>query len=169
MMEFSIGFAKFLLLFVLCVVSQSRVEAENKVTVTSFNADVPGNDVVDSWNYDLANNLIASTINVKKNCPGSVEADVRVYQGDKMVNTINKNLDHPMKDFESYNMCGSIDCPEPDDDSCSMAEGEQSARDCDMSSWFSDMNPGDYRIICDFKQEDNILTTLTLDVTVESE
>ncbi|XP_076680962.1 uncharacterized protein LOC143375563 [Andrena cerasifolii] len=168
-MEYSIGITKFLLLFVLCIASWSRVEAKNKATVTSFNADVPGNDVVDSWNYDLANNLIASTIKVKKNCPGIIEVDIRIYQGENMVNTLNKKFEKPMKDFADYNICGSLDYPEPDDDSCSIAEGEQSAKDCDISSWFSDMNPGDYRIECDFKQEDNMLTSLKMDVTVESE
>ena len=167
-MEFSIGIAKFSLLFVLCVASWSRVEAENKVTVNSFSADVPGNDVVESWNYDLADNLIASTIKVKKNCPGMVEADIRVYQDDNIVNTMNKKFNKPMKDFADYNMCESMDSPEPDDDSCSIAEGEHSAKNCDMSSCFSDMNAGKYRIECDFKQEDTILTSIKMDITVES-
>lgn len=33
-----------------------------------------------------------------------------------------QNLKQPIKDFESYNICESIDSPDPEDDSCSIAE-----------------------------------------------
>ncbi|XP_029050226.2 uncharacterized protein LOC114879456 [Osmia bicornis bicornis] len=156
---------KLLLVSVLCVIPY--VKAENKVTVVDFKADVPGNDIVDSWSHDLTNNLISSNINIKKNCPGAIEAEIKVYQGDNLVNQMVQNLKQPIKDFESYQICESIDSPDLEDDSCSIAEGEQSAKNCDISGWFSDMSPGDYKVECSFKQAD-VITTLTLNVKIES-
>lgn len=51
----------------------SVFQSDNEVTINSFDVDIPDNDVMDSWTYDLANNLIGSTIAVKKNCPDLIE------------------------------------------------------------------------------------------------
>ncbi|CAK9796243.1 hypothetical protein ANTPLA_LOCUS707 [Anthophora plagiata] len=160
--------AKLLLVSVLCIISCSFVQSDNEVTINSFDVDIPDNDVMDSWTYDLANNLIGSTINVKKNCPDSIEMETRIYQENEIVNQIVKQLEKPIKDFESYGICATIDYPEPDDDTCSIAEGEQSAKDCDVSEWFRDMSPGKYTIQTDFKQNDNMIACVKIDVTVES-
>ncbi|CAK9824145.1 hypothetical protein ANTRET_LOCUS2360 [Anthophora retusa] len=160
--------AKLLLVSVLCIISCSLVQSDNEVTINSFDVDIPDNDVMDSWTYDLANNLIGSTINIKRSCPDSIEMDVRIYQDTEMVNQIFKKIDKPMKDFESYHICEAIDYPEPDDDTCSIADGEQSAKDCDISDWFRDMSPGKYSVQTDFKQGDNKVACVKIDLTVES-
>lgn len=45
-----------------------------------------------------------------------------MYKDGDVVNTFDKMFEHPMNDFANYNICGSVDSPEPDDDTCSMAE-----------------------------------------------
>lgn len=47
--------------------------------MVDFKADVPGNDIVDSWTHDLENNLVSSNINIKKNCPGPIEVENEAY------------------------------------------------------------------------------------------
>ncbi|KOX67750.1 hypothetical protein WN51_08123 [Melipona quadrifasciata] len=113
--------AKLLLVVVLCIVSLSHVEASNKVTVQGMEVNVPDNNIVGSWQPQVSNNLISSTINVIENCPGEIEADIKVYQGDDVVSQTTKKFDKPIKDFESMNICASIESPDPENDSCSVA------------------------------------------------
>ncbi|XP_050586402.1 uncharacterized protein LOC126920306 [Bombus affinis] len=160
---------KLLSVVILSIVSLSHVKAATKVTVTDFYVDVPDNELIDSWSHSLADNLISSQIFVKQDCPGEIEADITVYKGDDIVSQKNKKFDKPMKDFENYDICASIETPDSDDDSCSVAQGEQAASDCDVSDWFSSMKPGDYVAKCDFKQGDKLISSATLNVKVEAE
>ncbi|XP_017763371.1 PREDICTED: uncharacterized protein LOC108553116 [Eufriesea mexicana] len=160
---------KLLLVFVLCIVSILHVKAEKEISIVFFNVDVSNSDILNSWDGDLADNLISSTINVKENCPGQIEADIRIYQGDNLVNTMNKKYDKPMNEFENLDICGSVEAPEPDDDSCSIAEGEQTAKDCDIRSWFKDMSTGEYNIECDFKRLNDLICTVKVGVKIEGD
>ncbi|CAD1470919.1 unnamed protein product, partial [Heterotrigona itama] len=141
--------------------------ADNKVTVQDVKVDIPSNNIVGSWEPQVSNNLISSKIAIKENCPGEIEADIKVYQGDQIVSQTTKKFDKPVKDFESMNICSSVESPDLDDDSCSIAEGEQSATDCDVSDWFKQMKPGDYNAVCDFKQGGNTVASVTLSIKVE--
>ncbi|XP_050474521.1 uncharacterized protein LOC126865722 [Bombus huntii] len=159
---------KLLSVVILSIVSLSHVKAI-KVTITDFYVDVPDNDLIDSWSPSLSDNLISSQISVKQDCPGEIEADITIYNGDDVVNEMNKKFDKPMKELEGYNMCASIETPGSEDDSCSLAQGEQALSDCDVSDFFSSMNPGDYVAKFDFKQDDNLVSIATLKVKVEAE
>ncbi|XP_043519837.1 uncharacterized protein LOC122533826 [Frieseomelitta varia] len=161
--------AKLLLVVLLCIVSLSHVKASNKVTVQDMEVDIPSNNIVQSWEPQVANNLINSKINIKHNCPGEVEADIKVYQGDDVVSQTTKKFDKPIKDFESMNICTLVQGSDFEEDSCSIGMGEQLAEECDVSEWFSEMKPGDYKAKCDFKQGDEVITTVTLSVKVESD
>lgn len=117
----------------------------------------------------MGSNGLASVINIKNNCPGAVQAEIRVLKDDQIINSNVQNMKQPIKDFESYNMCASIDAPDTDDESCSIAQGEQTVKDCDVSSWFSDMDPGSYIAECDFKVKNELSATAYIYVTVESQ
>ncbi|KAK9303335.1 hypothetical protein QLX08_004933 [Tetragonisca angustula] len=161
--------AKLLLVVLLCIVSLLHVKASNKVTVQDMEVNIPSNDIVQSWEPQVSNNRISSTINIMKNCPGEIEADIKVYQGDDVVSQTTKKFDKPIEDFEKMNICESIESSDLEDDSCSIAMGEQSATDCDVSGWFSEMKPGDYKAQCDFKQGDNVVGIVILSVKVEED
>ncbi|XP_003485373.1 uncharacterized protein LOC100748835 [Bombus impatiens] len=159
---------KLLSVVILSIVSLSHVKAV-KVTITDFYVDVSDNDLVVSWSPSLSDNLISSQIFVKQDCPGEIEADITIYNGDDVINEMNKIFDKPIKELEGYNICASIETPNSEDDSCSLAQGEQAISDCDVSDFFSGMNPGDYTAKFDFKQDDNLVSTATLKVKVEAE
>ncbi|XP_043256410.1 uncharacterized protein LOC122399643 [Colletes gigas] len=162
------SFVKLPLVLILCIVSLSYTNAEKKVTVHSYNADVTnGNNVLDSWSPSLSNGLITSNIGVSQNCPSAAQVVIKIFKDEQLVNTFNQNFKQPIKEFESYNICSSIDAPEPDDDSCSVAQGEHTASDCDLSSFFSDMDNGQYIVECEFKFSNNVVSTAKLDLTVE--
>lgn len=44
-------------------------QAENKVTVNSINVDVSNEDILESWDASISNNLISITPKIKKDCP----------------------------------------------------------------------------------------------------
>ncbi|KOC65822.1 hypothetical protein WH47_10284, partial [Habropoda laboriosa] len=96
--------------------------SETKATIRTFDIDIPSNDVIDSWTYELENNLVDSTINIKQDCPESIELEIQVFQEDEVVSQVFKELDKPMKNFEDYGICGMLDYTEPDDDSCSILQ-----------------------------------------------
>ncbi|XP_060814570.1 uncharacterized protein LOC132906416 [Bombus pascuorum] len=154
---------------ILSIVTSSHITLA-KVSVTDFNVDVPDNEIIDSWRHKLLNNLISSEIIIKQNCPeGEIEAEITVYKDDDIILQKNTKLDKPMIDFQNYGICASIKTPDLDDDSCSIAQGEQGASECDVSDWFSSMNPGSYAAKCDFKRDGNLIAGITLSINVESE
>ncbi|XP_076223090.1 uncharacterized protein LOC116434457 [Nomia melanderi] len=157
-----------LLMFVLCVASWSSVKAENTVTITGYSVDITNSDVIKSWNTDVSDNVLASTININQDCPGSVQAEIAIYKEGNLVNTVSQTYKQPFKEFQGSNICGSIDGPEPDDESCSAVQGEQVASECDVRSWFSDMDVGSYDADCDFQIEGNSIAVAHLNVKVES-
>ncbi|XP_026672171.1 uncharacterized protein LOC108627769 [Ceratina calcarata] len=160
---------KLIFVTILCVALWMRAKADNKITVNSFDVDIPGNDIVGAWDHDLANNLISSTISIKRDCPGVFELDIKVYEGEAQVQQMNQKLKKPIKDIENYNLCASIDGPDPEDDQCSILEGEQSVKDCDVRDWFKDMSAGDYKVVATFSQDDQNVATITMNVLVEND
>ncbi|XP_043790775.1 uncharacterized protein LOC122713963 [Apis laboriosa] len=162
---------KLLLIFVLCIISSSyilNVKAENKVTVNSIKIDVSNEDVLESWDAGISNNLINTTPKIKKDCPSILEMDIKIYQDDQLVSQMTKQSEKPFKDLENANFCASVEYID-EDDGCSAAPGEQNASDCDISSMFNSMNPGNYKTVCEMKENDTEFATVTLEVTVEAE
>ncbi|XP_003690596.1 uncharacterized protein LOC100870371 [Apis florea] len=162
---------KLLLIFVLCIISSSyilNVKAENKVTINSIKIDVSNEDVLESWDASISNNLINTTPKIKKDCPSSLEIDIKIYQDDQLVSQMTKQSEKPFKDLENANLCASVEYID-EDDACSVAPGEQSASECDISSLLNSMNPGNYKTICDLKESDSVFATATLEITVEAE
>lgn len=148
--------------------SPNDQKADNKVTVNSVNIDISNEDVVESWDASISNNLISTTSKIKKDCPNILKIDVQIYQDDQMVSQMTKQFEKPFKDLENANMCASVEYID-EDDACSVAPGEQNASDCDISSMFSSMNPGNYKTICEMTEGDTVFATATLEVTVEAE
>ncbi|XP_016920678.1 uncharacterized protein LOC108003090 [Apis cerana] len=160
---------KLLLIFVLCIISSSyilNVKAENKVTVNSINVDVSNEDILESWDASISNNLISITPKIKKDCPSILKIDIKIYQNDQLVSQMTKQFEKPFKDLENANLCTSVEYID-EDDACSIAPGEQNASDCDVSSMFNSMNPGNYKTVCEMMESDTLFATATLEVTVE--
>ncbi|CAL7949049.1 unnamed protein product [Xylocopa violacea] len=157
--------SKFLLIFVICVTWWSSAKGENKVTINSVNVEIPTNDVFGSLDHDLANNLIDATLNVKKSCPDVIELEVRVYQGDDMVNQFKQKYDKPMRNLED--LCSTVDSTDPELDSCSLGQGDQVAKECDVAKLFNDMSAGDYKAEADLTEGIEKIGSIVLEVTVE--
>ncbi|XP_078038988.1 uncharacterized protein LOC144471113 [Augochlora pura] len=161
--------AELSLLFLLSIASWSRVEAGDVVTINSFQADVEGgNSVIDSISGDLADNIVGFTMNIKQSCPGTAQMDIELFKGGNLANTMSQTYKQPMKEILDSNLCGSIDAPDPDDDSCSILEGEQTASQCDISSWFQGMDDDDYEAIATITVNGEKVGTMVLGVTVSS-
>ncbi|XP_076630628.1 uncharacterized protein LOC143346433 [Colletes latitarsis] len=162
------SFVELPLVLILFIASLSYTNAEKKVTVLSYDAGVTnGNNIFDSWTPSISDGLFASNIGVIQNCPGPAQVILKLFKDDQLVNTFSQNFKQPMKELESYNICGSIDAPEPDDESCSIVQGEHTASDCNLSSLFSDMENGQYIVEAEFKFSNNVASTAKLDLKVE--
>ncbi|XP_054016336.1 uncharacterized protein LOC128896851 [Hylaeus anthracinus] len=159
--------AKMLLILVLSVASWSCVGAEKDVKIKSVKTDVSdGNSAVESWTTSLSNNQIDTEIKVKENCPPMIQAEIRLIKDGIIVNKFVQNMDQPFEIVKSQNLCNSVDTQEPDDKSCSAVEGEHRLSECDLSSWFSDLDDGDYTGECDIKSNNKIISTATMEVEV---
>ncbi|XP_076750004.1 uncharacterized protein LOC143422911 [Xylocopa sonorina] len=157
--------SKLLLIFVLCVGWWSCAKGDNTVTINSFSGDVPVNEVIESLDYGLANNLVDATINVKKNCPDVIELEIRVFQGDDMVNQVKQKYDKPVRNLED--LCSAVDTTDPEEDSCTLGLGEQVVKECNIAKLFNDMSAGDYRTEVDITEGIEKIATLVVEVTVE--
>ncbi|XP_076277178.1 uncharacterized protein LOC143207505 [Lasioglossum baleicum] len=134
---------KLLFLFLLGITSWSRYVAAKDVTVTDFTAEVPdGNGVIESWDCGIEDNNLKSDIVVVKHCPGVVQFNLELLKDGQVVNTAEKTLKQPTKELGE--MCEEIEGPDPDDDSCSIAEGTHAVSRCDMASKANDLDAGDY-------------------------
>nr|XP_033330467.1 uncharacterized protein LOC117222718 [Megalopta genalis] len=156
-------------LLLLSVAWWSRVEADRTVTINSFQSEVEdGNSVADSMSGDVGDNLVNFLMNIKKSCPGAAQLEIEVYKDGVVVYTNGQTLKQPMKEFQQMNICGSIDAPEPDDESCSIQEGEQTASQCDVSAWFESFDEGDYKAVAAVTVNNEKLGALFLDVTISA-
>ncbi|XP_076661200.1 uncharacterized protein LOC143365167 [Halictus rubicundus] len=158
-----------LFLFLLGIASWSCCVAEYTVTLTRSNCTLAdGNGVLDSFECIHSDNLFDAKIYVTDSCPDVVQTTVEVLKDDILVNTVQQTHKQVPSYIRDLDICESVNGPDPDSDECSAAEGELSVENCDVTSFFKEMDPGKYDVNVEFSMDGVVIGTATAELRVEA-